>query len=288
METKRELNALIKLLDDPDTNIYRDVEHRILSFGIEARDHLKNASYEVVDNTRRKRLDQLISKLNLGYVKQQLKIWKNSKEQDLLSGMLLIAEYRYPELNTEQVRKKIDLIRKDAWLELNMNLTALEQIKILNHVFFDIHGFKENKENFYAPENTFINDLLLFKKGNPISLGSLYSVIAQKLDIPIFGVNLPEHFILSYVDSPLPLQAKKEDILFYINPFNKGVIFTRNEISQFLKKIKIQAQDTFFVPCSNSVILQRMINNLMFSYQQTKQEYKTAELDELLDILRLG
>ncbi len=287
METNRELNALIKLLDDPDSNIYRDVEHRILSFGIEAREHLKNASYEVVDNIRRKRLDILISKLNLGYVKQQLSIWKNSNDQDLLTGMLLIAEYRYPELNTEQVRKKIDLIRKDAWLELNLNLTALEQIKILNHVIFDIHGFKENKENFHAPENTYINDLLQFKKGNPISLGSLYSVIAQKLDIPVYGVNLPEHFVLAYVDSPYATQAGIDDILFYINPFNKGVIFTRHEITQFLKKIKIQPQDSFFTPCSNAVTLQRMINNLMFSYQQTKQEDKIAELDELLDVLRL-
>lgn len=286
MQTLRELDALIKLLDDPDINIYRDVEHRILSFGIQAREHLKSASFEVTDYTSRQRLEYLIAKINLDYVKVELKKWREENQDDLLAGMLLIAEFRYPELNREKVRNQVDLIRKDAWLELNNNLTALEQVKILNHVFFDIHGFHENKKDFYAPENSFINDLLLFKQGNPISLSALYSIIAQKLDIPIYGVNLPEHFILAYVNTPSPQNATLDDVLFYINAFNKGIVFTQNEINQFLKKIKLKPQDSFYLPCSNNVILQRMINNLIFSYHQSNQEDKALELDELLSILR--
>lgn len=287
MQDQNELNALIKLLDDPDINIYRDIENRILSFGITAREYLKEASLEAANQTRRLRLEKLISLLNFEFIKNELKSWKNSKEKDLLTGMNLIAEYQYPDLNTNEIRHKIEAIRKDAWLELNNNLTALEQVKILNHVFFDIHGFKANKQDFYAPENSYINDLLLFKKGNPISLSALYSIIAQSLDIPIYGVNLPEHFILAYVDSPVYDLAETDDILFYINVFNNGVVFTKNEINQFLRKVKLTPENSYFLPCSNNVILQRMLNNLIFSYSKTNKHQKVKDLEILIKVLQI-
>lgn len=286
MQEQKELDALIKLLDDPDITIYRDIEDRILSIGIEAKDYLKDASLETVNTIRRERLENLISILNFDYIKKELHTWKNSKENDLLTGIVLIAEYQYPDLDTENIRNKIELIRKDAWLEINNNLTALEQVKILNHVFFDIHGFKANKKDFYAPENSYINDLLLLKKGNPISLSSLYSIIAQSLDIPVYGVNLPEHFILAYVDSPVHTLAITDDILFYINVFNNGVVFTKNEINQFLEKINLQPEASYFLPCSNTTILQRIINNLIFSYSKQNKQNKVKELEYLMEILQ--
>ena len=285
MNIQKELPSLLKLLDEPDQSIYSDVENRILSYGIEAREFLKDANLYNTDEISRERIQSLLSKINLQYIKTELQKWKNSSEKDLLSGMLLIAEYRYPELNKEEINKKIDLIRKDAWLELNQNTTALEEVKILNHVIFDIHGFKANKQNFYAPENSYINNLLDFKYGNPISLSILYSIIAQKLDIPIYGINLPEHFILAYVEAPFPLNATKEDILFYINAFNSGIAFPRNEIEDFLNKIEITPQTHHFIPCSNIVILQRVINNLINSYNQENQQDKVIELDSLLHTL---
>lgn len=286
MDIQKELPSLINLLDEPDQTIYRDVENRILAYGTDARDLLKEANSQTTDEIRRVRIQELLSKINFLYIKQELQKWKNSKEQDLLTGMLLIAEYRYPELNKEKIRQKIDLIRKDIWLELNNNITALEEIKILNHVIFDIHGFKANKENFYAPENSFINDLLDFKQGNPISLSVLYSILAQKLDVPVYGVNLPEHFVLAYIDSPAPQTAGIEDILFYINAFNGGIVFTRKEISDFLSKIEITPQDYHFIPCSNSVILERVINNLIHTYHHNKQQKKVIELDNLKQVLK--
>ncbi len=63
-----------------------------------------------------------------------------------------------------------------------------------------------------------INQVLESKKGNPISLAAVYMLIAQKLKLPIFGVNLPNLFVLIY---------KSEELNFYINVFNRGVIFSK-------------------------------------------------------------
>ncbi|MGM0648852.1 MAG: transglutaminase-like domain-containing protein [Bacteroidota bacterium] len=282
MKADNQLDALITLLDDPDLTVYQDVEQRILELGIQVRDELKKASIKSAHPVQRNRINILLSKINYKHVKQHFSQWLASPEKDLLSGLLIIAEYQYPELNTDQVLKKIDQIRKDAWLEINDQLTALEQVKVLNHIFFSVHRFQANSSNFYAPGNSFINDVLFAKKGNPITLSSLYAIIAQKLDIPIFGVNLPEHFILAYVDNHTPFQAKPEDILFYINVFNKGVVFTHNEVGEFLKHIKVNPKQEYFLPCTNKVIITRMLNNLIVSYDKTNKPEKAKEIKELI------
>jgi regulator of sirC expression with transglutaminase-like and TPR domain len=285
-QANKELDALLKLLDEPNNKIYRDIENRILDIGIEARDRLTDARYDLADEVSRERLERILKEINYRYIKTELQKWVNFHSDDLLHGIMLIAEFQYPELDTDEVRNKIEEIRRDAWLELNKNHTALEEIKILNHVFFDIHEFTANKENFYAPENSFINDVLLFKKGNPISLSILYSIIAQKLDIPVYGVNLPEHFILAYVNAPSPMETNQDNILFYINAFNKGIIFTKDEILRFLKKINLDPHESFFLPCSNVTIIQRVINNLIYSFHNQNKEEKANQLDELQRILR--
>lgn len=285
-DSNKELDSLLKLLDEPDQAIYRDIENRILDMGVEAREQLMNARYDIVDETSRKRLESILHQINFRYIKTELKKWAIHHSDNLLYGVLLIAKYQYPELKTDEVKSRIEEIRKDAWLELNYNHTALEEIKILNHIFYNIHGFQDNKENFHAPENSFINDLLFTKKGNPISLSILYSIIAQKLDIPVYGVNLPEHFILAYVNSPSPMHAEQDSVLCYINAFNKGVIFTKDEILHFLKKINLAPHDSFFLPCSNMSIIHRIINNLIFSFHQNNREEKANEMDELQRMLR--
>ena len=72
----------------------------------------------------------------------------------MLEGVYLIAKYQYPDLRFEDVREKIEIVKKDVWLELNENLTALEKVKILNHIIFDIHKFSLNNANFYSPQNS--------------------------------------------------------------------------------------------------------------------------------------
>jgi len=117
-------------------------------------------------------------------------------------------------------------------------------------------------------------------------VSSLYSIIAQSLDIPIYGVNLPEHFILAYVDSPVYDLAETDDIMFYINAFNNGIVFTKNEINQFLRKVKLNPENSYFLPCSNITILQRTINNLISSYSKSSKQEKVKQLEILAEILQ--
>jgi regulator of sirC expression with transglutaminase-like and TPR domain len=114
------------------------------------------------------------------------------------------------------------------------------------------------------------------KKGNPISLCSIYLLVAKKLGLPIYGVNLPNLFVLIYT---------QEDSSFYINAFNKGVIFSREDIQNFLEQLKIDPQPAFFDPCSNLAIVLRFLKNLSTAFEKLGETDKVDEVQELLDIL---
>jgi regulator of sirC expression with transglutaminase-like and TPR domain len=127
------------------------------------------------------------------------------------------------------------------------------------------------------------------KKGNPLSLCLIYSVIAQSLDIPVYGVNLPNHFVLACMDSKhsnyLINQQNEYGVLFYINAFSRGSIFDVNEIKDFLSKYELPANREYFEPCSNSAVIKRMLTNLIASFQQIGNAEKVDELKQLRSIL---
>ena len=110
----------------------------------------------------------------------------------------------------------------------------------------------------------------------------LFIILAQKLGLPVFGVNLPQHFILAYLtDTGIDI-LNEDDVLFYINPFNKGSVFTRREIELFIGQLKIKPEKSFFAPCSNPEIIRRLINNLILSYNQIGYSDKIEDLKILL------
>ena len=114
------------------------------------------------------------------------------------------------------------------------------------------------------------------KKGNPISLCSIYLLVAKKLGLPIYGVNLPNLFVLIY---------SQGDSGFYINAFNKGVIFSREDIKNFLEQLKIDPQPAFFDPCSHLAIVLRFLKNLYTAFEKLGETDKVDEVQELLEIL---
>jgi regulator of sirC expression with transglutaminase-like and TPR domain len=285
--TKSEVSALISLLDDPDEKIFNEIKEKIKSIGSEVIPLLENAWETSFDSLLQNRVENLIHTIQFDDIRKDLSIWSNSGGHDLLAGVILIAKYQYPDLNEKKLKAHIEQIRNDVWLELNANLTALEKVRVLNHIIFDVHGFSGNTQNFHAPQNSYINNVMESKKGNPLSLSILYTIIAQGLNIPIFGVNLPEHFILAYVEesSHLPILAGNPSpkVIFYINPFSKGSAFSYKEIDSFLKQLKLEPEKMYYEPCSNSDMISR--RNLIFSFEKLGYPDKSKEMQQLLSCL---
>ena len=280
----KELNALVHLLDEPDERVFDSIRNKIHSYGKEAIPYLEKALEITFDNIIQGRAGDIIKIIQQGELHSEFTNWINTSSSDLLKGFLLVTRSQYPEINEETLTIIVEQMKMDAWLELNDNLTALENIKVLNHIIYYVHNFDGNKINLFAPQNFYLNTFLETRKGSTLSLGMLYIIIAQKLNIPVYGVNLPQHFILAYVSELAPDVPSMDDVLFYINPFNKGAVFTKREIELFIRQLKITPDMSFFAPCSNIDIIKRLIGNLISSYTQLGYPDKIEELEGLLKL----
>ncbi len=280
---KEKVHALISLLDDPNEVVFNTVEEELLKEEVGVIDELEKAWESSRNDVFQRRVENIIHTLQLKDVKSLLSKWIKEGAKDLLYGAFIIAKYQYPELVYDELNQKIDRIRRDVWLELNDHLTALEKVRIMNHILFDIHKFVRNNSNFFAPQNSYINEVIENKKGNPISLSIIYSVIAQRLGLPVYGVNLPKNFILCYLDDHM-IEPQDDEVMFYINPVNKGAILGRREIEYFLKQQKLKAEYSYFNPCSNLDIVKRLLYNLSYAYENQGSELKKAEIKELMSL----
>ncbi len=282
----KEVIALITLLDDPDEVIYSQVKDRFVILGPPAIPHLETAWENSFDAIMQKRIEIIIHTIQFEILQKALKKWALEEQEDLLKGILILSRYQYPDLDETKIRKDLDQIKQDVWLELNDDLTAIEKVKVLNHILFEVHQFSGNITNYHAPQNSFINNVLESKKGNPLMLSVLYMLICKELNIPIYGINLPQHFVLAYLNDNANLidvnnKTLSNNILFYINPFSKGLIFNQKDIDQFLKQLNLEAEAKYYIPCSNIEIVKRSLNNLIFSYEKLGYLEKVDELKGL-------
>ena len=283
----KELDALISLLDEPNAEIFQAIHDRIFAHGKVAVPVLENLWENTFDPLIQHRIEDLIHIIQFENLKKELNEWSQFEHHDLLRGTLLVTRFQYPDLDEDAIIKKIGSFSQDVWLELNQNLTGLEKVKVINHILFDIHKLAGNVTNINSAENFYINNLLDSKKGSPLILGIIYISISQSLRVPIYGVDLPRHFVLAYTDEIMltPRDIPEGDVLFYINPFNKGAVFTKNEIELFIKQLKLERKDSYFIPCDNKTIIRRMMNELIFIYDQAGNPVKRDEMTELLGMV---
>ena len=267
----KELKALVRLLDDPDLAVINQIEDRILSFGEAAIDLLESTNSIGIEKEVSNRIDELIRKIRFNSVYSQLVEWKQNDQASLFEMALSISAMHYPKMDIKALRELMDKITRDVWLEMNEELTPLEKVEIFNHIFFEIYSFYGNKGNLSSPQNSLINDVLESKKGNSLSMSILYLEIARRLNMPIYGIDLPQNFVLAYVNDESVLSAKHR-VLFYINPFNKGIIFTKKDIDACLKQINEPPRNAYYEVCDNVSVVKRLLSELVESFSAVGQD----------------
>ena len=270
---EKELKALVSLLEDEDYEVTKHVEDKIISIGNNVIPFLEKQWESSFNPTVQRKIEDIIHVLQFEHLKFRLKEWVDNGAEDLLEGAWIIATYQYPDIELSFLRKEIEQLYYEVWLDFKNDLHPFDQIKAINTALFEKLKFKANTKNFHAPGNSMINVVLETKRGNPISLCILYILIAQKLELPIYGVNLPNLFICTY---------KTEDRQFYINAFNKGLIFSRSDIENYIQQLHLNEEDIFFQPCTNEDIIKRSLRNLIVSFEKIGDHQKSDEVKQLL------
>ncbi len=271
------LKALLSLLDDTDQEVIEHVKETLLSMGEDVIPILEKEWESNFSPLAQERIENLIHQMQYQNLFERLSYWKKHEQEDLLKGLWVVATYQYPDLDYAQLKAQFEQLYYEAWIEYKESESAIDEVQTLNHIFFRVMKFLPNTKNFHSPGNSMINIVLESRKGNPISLCVIYMMIAQRLKIPLHGVNLPNLFVLTY---------KNEMDQFYINVFNKGLIFSKADIDNYIKQLKLTPKDSFYEPCTNLDTLTRVLRNLMICFEKLGETDKVQEVQELLDILK--
>ncbi|ODS77314.1 MAG: hypothetical protein ABS46_18255 [Cytophagaceae bacterium SCN 52-12] len=274
--TEKEIRALVSLLDDDDEEVTTHVEGKIRSLGTEAIRFLEVQWEESFNPVIQKKLEDLIHDLQIDSMVERLQGWINGGALNLLEGMWILNTYLYPDLSYEKLVAEIEQLYYRIWLEYREQMSPTEKVKLMNSLFYNTIGFGPNTKNFHSPANSMISVVLESKRGNPITLCVIYMIIAQKLGMPVYGVNLPNLFVLTF---------KQGNIQFYINVFNRGIIFSKTDIEHYITQLKLKQNKTFYEPCSNQDIVQRVLRNMILSYEKSGDSDRSQELERVLEAI---
>ncbi len=238
------IKALLQLIDDPDESIYHKVRSEILQCDISILPLLEKVNHDSLNPLVNQRISELIKNLYDKDLFSHFLNWNKNHNKQFEEGLFLISKIYFQSLKKEEFIHPFATLYTDIWRELNESLTALEKIKIINHLLFKVYDISTLPPSKTSVEELFIPTIFKTKKTSNISITALYLWIAEKLELPIEAVILPQKTILAYYSNHL--LTKQKTVLFYISPSDFGSVFTKKEIEVFLNNEKIEEKQSYF------------------------------------------
>ncbi|MDP4598517.1 MAG: transglutaminase-like domain-containing protein [Pseudomonadales bacterium] len=127
-------------------------------------------------------------------------------------------------------------------------------ITSLNEFIYRAEGFSGNIKNYYEPRNSYLNHVINTHEGIPITLALLHICLGRRLQLPVYGISFPGHFLVRY--------GHKKPVI--VDPFS-GRILSEADCATLLQQIagpRALLRPEYFEVASNKSILIRMLDNL--------------------------
>ncbi|HWH69270.1 MAG TPA: transglutaminase-like domain-containing protein [Candidatus Sulfotelmatobacter sp.] len=266
--------ALLNLLTDEDPAIFETVREQILAFGPQAthwlRPHLlsndptlRRRARQIVQHFERQAADNLFLSFCLNH----------GEEFDLEQAVWLLAQTQYPEINLDGYHALLDTFAEELRERLEGVASVTNILATLNGYLFEELEFAGNVEDYYDPENSYLNRVIDRRTGNPINMCLVYLLLGRRLQLPIAGIGLPGHFICRYQSSAGSV---------YVDPFNRGQLLSKAECVHYLLQGSYSVRDDYLAPVSSRRVLLRICGNLHQIYRHLEQADQAKRLQHYL------
>ena len=275
-----QIRALIRLLSDEDDRIVRTISGKLIDIGSSAVPLLQEAEIEQPEMADR--IASVLEEIRGGKLEDELADLAALPDQalSLEVGAFLIARYAYPMLNVVQYCDQLDTMAHEVRTRIGHRASGEEAVNALNRYLFMEQGFKGNTKNYYEVENSYINCVMDRRIGIPISLSVIYLLIGQRLELPLYGIGMPGHFLVKY---------ESDRYKIFIDCFNGGALLTERNCARFLTEAGYGFDDKYLQKSPVRAILSRMVKNLLAIYSNTKSKegdtVKAARLTKFIEIL---
>ncbi|PEN15055.1 hypothetical protein CRI94_01845 [Longibacter salinarum] len=271
-DVQREVNALVRLLDDPDGDVQEQVHKRLTDLGREAMPALRRA-YDASHGDVRKQIDAVVRRLHWNDIQTAWHAILDADQPNLERGAFILALYRFPNLDVEGYQDILD-DWADQVEDRVMQSVGVDRARVLMEFLADEIGLMGNRDDYDDPNNSYLNRVIDRRVGIPISLAVIALSLADRLAVPLYGVGMPAHFLVKYSD------ARGE---VYFDVFNDGQPVSREECVRFLLRAGIQPKPEYFEAATPTSILLRMVRNLRHIARTTGNEQMYEELTVLAE-----
>jgi len=205
----------------------------------------------------------------------------------LLEAAASIALIDEPELDVESVLEEVERMVDRVRSRMISSADDLARLAVLNHVFYKDMGFGLNANDYYAPRNSFVNEVLRTRRGIPVSLSVIWLEMAQELGLRAHGIAFPGHFLVKVaLDSGLVVLDPATGESLGIDHLSERLEPFRDQEDQLLKPDLDEGETPlglYLQSCPPRDVLTRMLRNLKEIYQ-TQQDWPAclAVLDRIL------
>jgi regulator of sirC expression with transglutaminase-like and TPR domain len=288
MQKEAEINALFKLIDDPDEEVFNTIADRLLNYGTPIIPDLEHLWENTLDEATLERIEIMIYKLRLQDLKEAFVEWKSKPDPSLFEGALLVTKFQFPELAIDSLRHQMEKIRRNIWLELNNYLTPLEQANVIRNILFNYYQIKGVEVNYEKPEEFLISAPLQSKKGNAIANTLLYAELCQQLEIQAQFINIPKQCIIAFYASdwdPEELVTNPQEFIQFYVEGTTGNAFSQKDLDQYMIRSNIEPKNSYYKPLSNVKIIKKHLLEFAKCFSSPTLQYKQKDLTDLANLL---
>ncbi|HEX3727563.1 MAG TPA: transglutaminase-like domain-containing protein [Pirellulales bacterium] len=207
------------------------------------------------------------------------KLLKRPGEINLVHLMLELAADAYPDLDRVGCLMEIDRLGVACSDRVATRNSLGERLHAVSEFLYDIEGFHGNRDDYYEPENSYLNQVLARRRGIPISLGILYMAVAARTGMRMFGLNTPGHFMIA---------ACAAGQMCYVDPFSGGDVLDRRGCEERIAQMVGRSDalcDEHFRPASPLDIVARVLRNLKAAFAMRNDWSSVLEVQRRLAAL---
>ena len=206
----------------------------------------------------------------------------------LAEATLLIAAGQGSDAQTELCLAQIATLAHRAQMLLRLSGIAdpddapADAVAVINRVLFDEEGFTGNRDDYYDPENSYLDRVLTRRTGIPITLSIVYLEVARQLGLQLRGIGLPGHFVLGYWG---PKGAGKGTPALIIDPFNQGQLLSADDCAARVHAAygdDVRFTPEWLQPMTNRQIIARVLNNLKHIFMSLERPRDAVRIIDLL------
>ncbi len=273
------LEPLVALFDDRDSVVTELVDQRLASFGTEVVRSLHNRADRESDPVQKAAIVERARRLNAEFRLDEFQDFINRSPAplSLFEGGWFISSLLDWTLSRDRYEAFFYQCMEAYQLEHSDLRTGVENVRILNHVFYHRLKFTLYDVQLKDPQYALLGDTLQTRGGNPFVLAYIYLAICQTAGLPVELLCFPGGFVPAYVEHG--------KIQFYINVYRGGEIFPQDRLEAFLKATGLQIDTSAFRRRDESSMLTLYLESLLYIHAGLKDEKKSALIERALDML---